>query len=326
MILFITNKQDITTDIIINKLNQRDTPYFRLNTEDIFAHTQVSFDFSDNIYHLLDTEGNVLLDLDDVDSVYYRRPELPGVVLDNLLSEEKHFVLNEAFYSLEGLYKLLSDRYWLNSVFSIREAENKIYQLTLAKNIGFDIPESIITSNEKDAREFILSHNNDCILKPIKSGQVGESEDSQIIFTNALDEKHIKELNRINGYPTYFQECLHKKSDIRVTVVGEQIFAAKIHSQDFDDTKVDWRKGESVKLSYSEYTLPKEVKKKCYVLLEILHLNFGAIDFVETTDDRLVFLEINPNGQWGWIEKRLGLQISDEIIRLLNEAHYVKIK
>jgi glutathione synthase/RimK-type ligase-like ATP-grasp enzyme len=157
--------------------------------------------------------------------------------------------------------------------------------------------------------------------------QVGETDDSKIIFTSALDENHLNSLYRMKGYPTYFQECLHKESDIRVTVVGEKVFAAKIYSQALDETKIDWRKGDSIKLNYSVYQLPDRIRELCLSLLNQLHLNFGAIDFVETQDGRLVFLEINPNGQWGWIEKRLDLPISDEIIRLLNEgSQFVKAK
>jgi hypothetical protein len=172
MILLIANKQDITTDIIINKLNKRNIPYYRLNTEDLFKYIQIRFDFINNKYELIDSEGNVLLNLDDVKSVYFRRPELPAISTTDLSPDERHFILNEACFTLEGIYKLLADKHWLNSVYSIREAENKIYQLFLAKKLGFEIPNSIITSDEIDARNFISFNNNDCIVKPIRSGQV----------------------------------------------------------------------------------------------------------------------------------------------------------
>jgi glutathione synthase/RimK-type ligase-like ATP-grasp enzyme len=106
-------------------------------------------------------------------------------------------------------------------------------------------------------------------------------------------------------------------ADIRVTVVGEQVFPAKIHSQEFEETMVDWRKGENAKVKHERIELPPEIEDKCIELTKRLGLHFGAIDFVLDRGMNYVFLEINPNGQWGWIEKRLGYDISGEIVALL---------
>lgn len=46
-------------------------------------------------------------------------------------------------------------------------------------------------------------------------------------------------------------------------------------------------------------------------------LCYGAIDMVVTPDERYVFIEINPNGQYLWVEQATGLPISDAICDLL---------
>lgn len=63
--------------------------------------------------------------------------------------------------------------------------------------------------------------------------------------------------------------------------------------------------------------LPDAILNQCISLLKILNLRFGAIDFILDKNGNYIFLEINPNGQWAWIEKQTGYKISNEITNLL---------
>ncbi|RYE24008.1 MAG: hypothetical protein EOP45_06280 [Sphingobacteriaceae bacterium] len=300
-ILLITNKQDITTD-------------FRLNTEDIGRSIDLTFDFIDNRFFLLDGYQGKTIDLLQIKSVYYRRPEI-GFYDEGLSDGEARFVRAELLYTLEGLYQILDHARWLNKVQPIRNAENKIYQLLLAKRIGFQMPASIITNEPKQALHFYEQQNESCIIKPIKSGLVGGAKEEGVIFTSRLLLNNENAL-RIKHCPTYIQTLIPKRTDIRVTVVGNRVFAAKIHSQNDQESSVDWRKSE-VPLPHSSFQLPEELEEKCKTLVKALDLQYGAIDFIEDTDGNFVFLEINPNGQWAWIENRLNLNISDAITEYL---------
>jgi hypothetical protein len=51
-------------------------------------------------------------------------------------------------------------------------------------------------------------------------------------------------------------------------------------------------------------------------MLANLGLRYGAFDFVRTPDDRFVFLEVNPTGEWAWLEEHLALPMRDAFIRL----------
>ncbi len=318
MILIITNKSDITTDYVVNKLNKRNTPYFRLNTEDLIKNISINFNFKQGIFQILDREKNQVIDLNEVKSVYYRRPQLPSLQDFNVTEAEKQFILKEIAYTLEGLYKILIDKFWISPVFSIREAENKIYQLLLAEKLGFTIPNSIIT-NEKQCAELFISENDENIIKPIKTGAIDEQGNERVIFTSNFNTDQMGSLNRISFCPTYFQEKIEKKADLRVTVVGDKLFAVKINSQLHLESRTDWRKG-SEYVVYEEFDLRSEVQRKCLELTKALNLNFGAIDLVIDQKDNYIFLEINPNGQWAWLEEKLSLPISDQIIELLKKA------
>jgi glutathione synthase/RimK-type ligase-like ATP-grasp enzyme len=314
-VLLITNKADVTTDFVVKRLTEQNINFYRLNTEDLLNKNSLSFNFSTNEFILFDNELNLEIDLLKIKSVYYRRPLTPAFPLENLTNGEQKFVLNEITYCLEGLYKILKNAFWISSVFSIREAECKIFQLQTAKEMGFKIPQSLITNRVEVASEFIKE--NESVIKPIKTGLISDNKNDKIIFTTLFND--VNKLDRIKFCPTYFQGFIYKVADVRVTVIGEKVFSALILSQEYDETKVDWRSGENLKLKYEKIILPKNLSDLCIKLTQNLGLNFGAIDFVKDINGDYYFLEINPNGQWAWIEKQLNYKISHEIANLLNQ-------
>jgi len=320
VILLITNKHDVTTDLIVNELNIRGESYYRFNTEELAVSLTVNLNLNQNSYYIIDSRKGISIDLEKVKSVYYRRPELPSFPNIQIGEGENQFWYNEIYYTLEGLYKILRHKFWISPVFAIREAENKIYQIILAQELGFKVPSSIVTTVPNEARNFIKNNNDNCIIKPIKVGLIKDRDNPQVIFTNKLGESQINSLDRISNCPTYFQDNIQKKSDLRVTVVGDKVFAAQINSQTYEETKIDWRHGESGKLKYSSIELPYELQQKCIELTKTLSLNFGAIDLILDENNDFVFLEINPNGQWGWVDKRLNLGICNAIVDLLIKA------
>lgn len=311
-ILLITNSRDITSDFIVNKLNQLETPYYRLNTDFLSGELSITIEIESETYVISDSKTDLKLDLNEFSSVYYRRPELPDLSYLDLDNNETSFVNNEITYFLEGVYKILIDKNWLNPVYAIREAENKIYQLLLAKSLGFNVPKSIASNNYNHSKSF-FENNDSCIIKPLKSGLIGESD--KVVFTSELIH-FPSEVDEISRCPVYLQELIPKKLDLRVTVVRDKVFATAIHSQGNNETKVDWRRGEN-KLLHSKHTLPESIKSKCIKLVKLLNLQFGAIDLILDKNDEYIFLEINPNGQWAWIESQTGHPISEEIVKTL---------
>jgi glutathione synthase/RimK-type ligase-like ATP-grasp enzyme len=320
MILIITNKNDVTTDLVINELNNRKENYYRFNTEELGVSVDVNFNLTQNTYFIADNKKRISVDLGEVKSVYYRRPELPDFKGIQLGEGEKQFWCNEIYYTLEGLYKILRDKFWVSPVFAIREAENKIYQIILAQELGFTVPSSLVTTIPNKAMAFIKNNSDNCIIKPIKAGLIKDRDNPQIIFTSKLGKSQINSLERVTNCPTYFQENIQKHADLRVTVVENQVFSAQINSQAYEETKIDWRNGENISLKYSSIELPITLRQKCLELTKRLSLTYGAIDFIFDENGEFIFLEINPNGQWGWIEKRLKLGICNAIVDSLTKA------
>lgn len=313
MVLLITNKEDITVDFVVQELKHRNIPYYRLNTEDIPDVVSVIFEISKNEYCLYDHAKELSLDLHSISSVYFRRPKLSGLdYISPLGNRDNRYLRSELFFLLEGIYKTLRHAYWINDVYKIREAENKIYQMQIAQEIGFAIPYSII-SNSGDAVSTMLLNHENCIIKPIKTGNVADINSPNVIFTSRMDKGYINQSKRIESFPCYIQENIEKQCDVRCIVVGDEIFAAGIDSQIVPDGKIDWRKAATI-LPHRRIDLPCELRKKIAIMTKELGLVYAALDFILDKSDNYVFLECNPNGQWAWIQKRLGYRISECIV------------
>lgn len=312
-VLLLTNKDDITTDFIVKKLREKRIDFYRINTEEIGVSLQIVLNIGLGNYSLFEVNSGLEINLLSFDAVYFRRPEVM-VNTEKLTPGEANFVRGEFAYLLEGLYKILAEKRWLNTVDAIRIAENKVHQLLTAKKIGFSIPESLIT-NRPDAARCFSDEKGELIIKPLKSGLVEAGVEEGVIFTSKIriDDSNA---HRINALPVFLQSHIKKKADVRVTVVGKRVFAALIHSQVSEEAIVDWRRSEKP-LAYEQIELPEEISNKCIQIAVELGLNFGAIDLIQCLDDSFLFLEINPNGQWAWIEKQLNYPISDEIVSYL---------
>lgn len=317
-ILIITNKRDVTCDFIVRELNKRKIKFYRFNTEDLNTVCNVSLDFQQDNFFLYDKILKKEFNLKSFTAVYFRRPGIPDFSTHSLSKDEREFLRNESIYILEGIYKILKDAFWLNEVANIREAENKIYQLKKAKALGFQIPESLITNVYESAVNFYDRMSRNCIVKPIKSGLVGNNGDSKVVFTSELVTRPSSK-EQIEISSVYFQRLIKKKFDIRAIVVGEKVFSTLIHSQEITETQIDWRKGEKI-LKHTKFELPEELNTLSVQLLKEFNLNYGALDFVMDDKDNFVFLEVNPNGQWAWIEQRTGHRISNEIVKLLENG------
>ena len=136
------------------------------------------------------------------------------------------------------------------------------------------------------------------------------------VFTTPVSTKDVKNINSVKYAPTLLQEYIPKKIEIRATIFGNKIFAAEIHSQQNPLTKDDWRHC-NANVDYLPHILPKKIEQLCFRLVHGFGLVFGAIDLILTPQGKYVFLELNPNGQWIWIEKLTGLPMINALVNLL---------
>ncbi|MFB0495015.1 glutathione synthase/RimK-type ligase-like ATP-grasp enzyme [Mucilaginibacter sp. OAE612] len=309
MILIVTHKEDFTADFLINKLNQQSIPYYRFNCEDIST--------IDYVFNTASDAHSAIAGITSFNAVWFRRTKLPELHADNLTEPELASLFADYDALLYNLLQNLPAKKWLSDPNAIHTAENKLYQLTLAREIGFMIPETLVTNSKDRLIEFSDSCESDIIIKPLKSGRIKDETSHRLIYTNKLQAAHLANISEFELTPCIFQKRIEKEYELRITVVGDQVFAAKVYSQTDPETLTDWRKK---KLKFLTCEIPKELASHCKLLVNKLNLSFGAIDMIKSTDGSYYFLEINPNGQWAWIEIDTGLDISGSIINFLADV------
>ncbi|MCZ8091203.1 MvdC/MvdD family ATP grasp protein [Flavobacterium sp.] len=308
-ILFITNQDDISVDYLISKLKLKTKSYLRIDSEDINV---IDFNINPNGEFIL-IKDNKKYNLKKVSSVVFKRT--PIKFNFDLKDSNQNYLNNERKHFYEGLYLCLKDAKWINPMFSTHIAERKLFQLFEAKKIGLKTPVSILTNNPITADNF-LKNNKKSIIKPISNGlQVLENK-FYSIYTSEIPNDFFDDYDKniLFETPVLLQERIENENDIRVVIINDKVFSVEITKN--DKSEVDWRKPE-IKKSYRQITLPQELSNKLIMLNKSLNLVYSAIDLIKRPDGKFVFLEINPVGEWVWLESELNLNISETIINEL---------
>ncbi len=307
--LFISNRNDVTTDYLISKFKEYSSDFLRIDSEDI---NLIDIEYNDKHGTLVSIDDSTY-ELSQVKSAYYRRaPTTFASVEDEL---DKPYLYNERRHFFEGIYLGINGCKWINPIFKTYSGERKLMQLSLAKRIGLHIPETIVTNKLIKAKEFI-SKNRDCIVKPISHGLQQRDNSFYSIYTTPVNSQQFTELQLTETFdtPIFLQKQVPNKLDIRVTIVGEKIFSVSIEKNNSEE--VDWRKP-SIEKTYREHKLPKIISDKLITINNQLGLIYSAIDLILQPNGQYVFLEVNPVGEWGWIEKEVGCEITTTLINEL---------
>jgi len=299
-ILIITNRDDHTADYVVLELNKRKIPIFRLNTEDIFSKFKASIEINkDALYISLDNNSEII-DMNSLKSVWYRRPVAspsPNSITDKGI---KKFIQRERAEFLDFIYEGIN-AIWMSSPNSIRFAENKLVQLKKAKELGFRIPKTIITNDSKNSNSFFRENNNICVIKPIYNGHLTINNKQKLIYTREIEGKDLFS-HDLTSCPCMFQERINVKRELRVTVIDNFCCAVEIKPSLSEHSSIDWRRWQKDGIKISLFTLPKQISKKCLTLVKNFDLKFSSMDLVIDMNNNYYFLDLNPNGQWAWID------------------------
>ncbi len=327
MILIFTNKEDVHPSPVIGLLTARGVPFFRLNTEALL--TDYLFDWHADArgcdFRIECPANGLAVRGSEITTLWERRPELPEFLPVASTAEIDKHNREEALGFLRFLRYYLKDIPSIGSIVYDRVASSKMLQLQLARQVGFAIPPTCFSNRKEDIVRFAGGRSR-LLLKPVENSSIwDEANDREYVFyAQRVSAQTIAEFPdaAFSQTVSFVQEYVDKAFELRVTVVGEQVFACKIDSQrQNDDTgKIDWRQGYDYGLKQEPFELPEEIAAKCLAFLKHMRLNFGCFDLIVTPSGEYVFLECNPNGQWLWVELATGLPIAEAIADFLTQS------
>ncbi len=283
-LLIITNSYDHTTDLLLNKLAGQQN--FRLNF-DQFLRYKVQFDA--NGVRIADPSGR-RFDSQALRKAYWRKPfnaDFEACELDSVkyIEAECRYVLNEIVNLLWA-----AEKFVLVEPFAERRT-GKLLQLRYAKTV-FDIP----------PYNFRLDHETnlgDVVVKSLTNEQI----EGKVLYSTRIGNSEIDA-----RYPWFLQQYVDATHDVTIVFLCGQLFAFDL-KRDFLDQSVDWRPFIALDQHWRQHALPHDLREKITSYMQILRLDYGRLDFLLDSEGRYWFCEVNPNGQFAWLDldNRAGL-------------------
>jgi hypothetical protein len=317
MVLIVTGDFDPPADHVEQKLRKRGIPVVRFDPGKFPAEAALSVEFSPlgamrAIMRLPDEE----IDLGCQTGVWYRRPNRPVAHESIQQPMSRDFVDQEARGVMQDVWDMLDCPWVPAKPAVIRRAQLKATQLRQAASLGFELPPTLISNDPSEFLEFYRQHNGQIVSKVAGFAFLDTVGQKFSRYTEVVTKRDVAYARSVRYCPAIFQAYVPKRVELRITVVGNKVFAAEIHSQRSNHTRHDWRRYALHQTPHLPHDLPEAIERRCLDLVALLGLRYGAIDMIVTPDERYVFLELNPNGQFTWIEELTGLPISDALCDL----------
>jgi len=318
-ILLLSSQYDFTSDLVALELGRRGLSFFRLNTERLFLDQPATVSLSYGSQPTITLRWkNEVVTLDCVRSVWYRRPAI-GDTDQGVRAEWAKLTRRERGRFLKSLYSALPG-FWVSPPMAIERAEDKLLQAAVAQDAGFRVPRTVITSDPFDARAFIQAVGGSCVAKTLSGGYVGVATEGLFIYSQEITVDAVERSRSLPSCPLMLQERIPRKVDIRAVIIGSKVFPIALKLSPAYSRILDWRECAGSEMTYELLSASPSMVAKCTRLTSAFNLRFASADLIVTPQDELVFLDLNPNGQWAWFGENITKVLVDEMCKLLASA------
>lgn len=321
-IIIFSDKHDYSTLKVAEYLQYRGENVIRINPEDTVEcnfHVAIANERKPAIQFSI---NGASITLNNTKSIWFRRGGFSFKKIDrtemirevdklypqiNQYFKDEQHTLNSFIYSafMESDIKVLGNPFVFNT--------NKLDVLRKAAFLGLDIPYTLITTDKSQVNK-LINEKKLLVTKAIQDNfNPVLSEEGYGLLTETIDENLSSQLPS-SFFPSLFQERLNKKYDIRIFYLDGTFYAVAILSQENKQTATDFRNYDPRNPNRKNiFTLPHKIKEQLTALLKQLSLNTASIDMVLTRDDKYVFIEINPVGQYDMVGKPMNFHLDKKI-------------
>ncbi len=310
-ILLLSHREDYyTIDRVSEHLKNAGARPIRLNTDGFPESIRISEYAIDNTNSVLVRTDTDHFTVREIDAVWHRKIWRPHLA-ENLAPQYQRAATEESIAVRTAFFQSLDHLPWLDSIQAVQRASDKYLQLRMAQSQGWKIPATLISNDAKEVKHFFKNLPGEMIAKLHTPLSYGMKSDAFFFYTTLIQEEDLADLDMLQICPMIFQERIPKAFELRVAYVDGQCFTGKLLTQDL----MDWRQGDPETLKWENYDLPTDQQLLLHRTMRQLNLSFGAVDLIVQPDGEYVFLEVNPVGEWGMLEKDLGLPISNAIAK-----------
>ncbi len=319
-VLLLTHSGDhFTIDRVAEELARRGLRPVRLDTDGFPTALELTTALGrEGLEASLRTPSGVLR-AEEVRAVWLRRLAAPRFD-ESLEPAWREGCARESRAALEGFLDVLEARgcRFVNRLEAGLAAGNKVRQLRLAQALGLEVPRTLVTNDAARVRAFYEQVGGWAVAKMLTP--LSQSMDASLpfVYTSALRPEMLDDLEEgLRFSPMAFQERIDKARELRVVVVGGRCFVGAMDASGSSAGQVDWRRARPDECHWQVGGLPDAVALRLGRLVEALGLVYGAADIIVTPEGRHVFLEVNPGGEWGMLERELGLPIAAALAEAL---------
>lgn len=313
MVLCITHSNDFyTIDIVQQHLEKMGVPSYRLNTDEFATGYKLHYSLQQ---YGLSGNGQTITDA-QISAVWYRK--LWEMKTPDDLDAAYQSVFIREYKTFRDLFLHALQRVpWMNPLQADHAVCNdKLQQLRVAYAVGLTVPASIFTNDAIVVRGFFTRCKGEVVMKLHNALSKTMKGDGAFFPTTRLTAGMLGQLDLLAYCPMIFQEYIPKAYELRIAYIDGVCFTGKIpHGEGSAPT--DWRTQTGGQVQWQLYELPAVVQQKLHQLMKGLGLLFGAIDMIRHTNGDYVFLEVNPQGEWGMLQKYLGYPIGETIAEKL---------
>jgi|SRR5690554_3302344 len=311
MVLIISEETDLSTFRVIDWFLFHKIDYVLIFDTDLL---RIDFKGNDITFHKEET--NIKFSLSEIKGVWYRRgrinfnlKEINNLQLNNFLSIEKSKITEYIYYKLSLLPSI--NHYY-------RKDTNKLIVAEIAEELGIKIPKSFLVNKGDYLQKTQKNTQKGLATKSISgSSMFNINNNIAVSYTRVIDDDDIGEND---FFPSYIQEYIEKKYELRIFFIETEFWAMAIFSQNDDQTKTDFRNYNHSKPNRNiPYVLPKELEEKLIRLSKKTGVNCGSIDMIVTKNDEYIFLEINPIGQFGMVSNPCNYYLHERIALFFKE-------
>lgn len=304
--LVVSSTIDYSSDLICYELERRGKSYLRIN-RDHFAEYNILHTLETDCLNIKMNDSAYKITPENLKAVYFRAPVF--------LRTGKTYSLQEQLYRSQWsafIRNLITfdKAKWVNHPVATYRSENKLYQLKCAKRFELAVPTTYVGNSLPDNIKSECTY----IVKSLDTALFYDGEQEMFTYSTMVTGQELLN-SEIKSAPVIIQECLHNKTDLRVTVIGDKIFPVSI-TKSGRKIEGDWRQNAKEELSYDRINLPSKMHNQILDLMRFLGLEFGGIDFA-LVDGKYYFIEVNPTGEWGWLVSASHLPIDKAIVNSL---------
>ncbi len=301
-ILIISYRDDPHTIIVSQALKEKGALPILWYQDEFILNQKIIQNIESSGEHTIKLYDNGIIDLQEIDVVWCRRLT-PLQLPTDINPLDKEFIELENRIVMKSLWLSIGESAkWVNPFTSFDISNSKILQLREAARIGLNIPETLITNDKVAIMDFIKKNEpSGTVYKPFSSAIWEENDSTHSCYSSQITPNSLPDEFIVSLTPGIYQNIVKKKHELRIVFFNEENIAIKINNSQV----LDWRTIHSLNHLLSPIALPKDIEKKCILLMKKLNIVFGCFDFIVTPENEYIFLEVNEMGQFLWMEEAL---------------------